>query len=114
MPTTVEEATENDTKNGNHVWWDAIDKDMMIVCIAFEIISKGEKICPRWNKVSGNLVLDVKIYFTIKGRWVLDGRKTPYTIGSIYAGVVSRESVRISFAYESLKGANVFAADISN
>ena len=52
--------------------------------------------------------------FTRKARWVLDGHKTPDPIGSTYAGVVSRESVRIALTYAALNGLDVFAADIRN
>ena len=52
--------------------------------------------------------------FTRKARWVLDGHKTPDPSGSTYAGVVSRESVRIAFTYAALNGLQVCAADIRN
>ena len=52
--------------------------------------------------------------FTRKARWVLDGHKTPVPIGSTYAGVVSRESVRIALTYAALNDLDVFAANIRN
>ena len=52
--------------------------------------------------------------FTRKARWVLDGHKTTDPIGSTYAGVVSRESVRIALTYAALNELDVFAADIQN
>ena len=45
---------------------------------------------------------------------VLDGHKTTDPVGSTYAGVVSRESVRITFTYAALNGLDVFAADTQN
>jgi hypothetical protein len=57
----------------------------------------------------------VKMDFTIKARWVLDGHKTENPIGSTYAGVVSREeSVRIALTYSALNELDVMAADIRN
>ena len=82
--------------------------------IAFEILGEGESAPHRWHKVTGHMVFDVKMYFTRKARWVLDGHKTPNPIGSTYAGVVSRESVRIAFTYAALNVLDVFAADIRN
>ena len=41
-------------------------------------------------------------------RWPQD------THGPTYAGVVSRDSIRIAFTYTALNGLSVFAADISN
>jgi hypothetical protein len=64
--------------------------------------------------VTGHLVWDVKMDFTRKARWVLDGHKTPNPIGSTYAGVVSRDSIRIAFTYAALNGLDVFATDIRN
>ena len=52
--------------------------------------------------------------FTHKAQWVLDRHKTPDAEGSMYAGVVSRESVRIVFLYAALNGLDVFSADICN
>ncbi|CAJ1957768.1 unnamed protein product, partial [Cylindrotheca closterium] len=69
---------------------------------------------PGYSKVTGHLVWDVKMDFTCKARWVLDGHKTPDPLYSQYAGVVSRESVRIAFTYAALNKLDVFAADIRN
>lgn len=52
--------------------------------------------------------------FTRKARWVKDGHKTPDPVTSNYAGVVSRESVRIAFTYAALNNLDVVAADIQN
>jgi len=88
---------------------------MTNVGIAFEALEDGVSAPPGWHKVTGHLIFDVKMDFTRKARWVLDGHKTPDPIGiSTYAGVVSRESVRIAFTYAALNGLDVFAADIRN
>jgi hypothetical protein len=52
--------------------------------------------------------------FTRKARWVLDCHKLPTPEGSTYAGVVSKESVRIALTYAALTGLEVCAADIRN
>jgi hypothetical protein len=70
---------------------------MYNVGIAFELLDEGERPPPGWTKTTGHLVWDVKMDLTRKARWVLDGRKTRDPVGSTYAGVVSRESVRIAF-----------------
>ena len=67
-----------------------------------------------WRKVTGHLIFDMKMDFTRKDRWVLDGYKTPDTIGSNHFGVVSRYSIRITFTYAALNGINVFTEDIKN
>ena len=56
----------------------------------------------------------MKIDFLRKARWVLDGHKMPKPTGLTYAGVVSRESMRITFTYATLNGLDVCAVDIWN
>jgi hypothetical protein len=57
----------------------------------------------------GHIIWDLKMDFT---RCVLDGHKLPTPAGSTYAGVVSRESVRIALTYAALNGLEVCAADL--
>ena len=90
---------------------------MKNVGVAFEILDPalGQTVPPGWNKASGHLVFDVKMTLDRKSRWVLDGHLTediPYI--STYAGVVSRESVRIALTYAALNDLDVMAADIRN
>ena len=87
---------------------------MYNVGVAFEILDEGAHPPHGWKQVTGHLVWDVKMDFTRKARWVLDGHKTPDPIGSTYAGVVLRESVRIALTYAALNELDVFAADIRN
>ena len=114
VPTSVEHAMEIDAKNGNHFWRDAINKEMTNVGVAFEVLHDGKQPPPGWTKASGHLVFDVKMDFTRKARWVLDGHRTESVGYSTYAGVVSRESVRIMLTYAALNGLDVCAADICN
>lgn len=115
IPDTIECAYELDRKNGNDFWAKSIRKEMTNVGIAFEILPQGTDPPPGWRKASGHLVFDVKMDLTRKSRWVLDGHLTelPGNI-STYAGVVSRESVRIALTYAALNGLDVTAADIRN
>ena len=114
VPRDVEHAHEIDSRNGNTMWRDTLKKEMYNVGVAFEILDEGTHPPHGWKQVTGHLVWDVKMDFTRKARWVLDGHKTPDPIGSTYAGVVSRESVRIALAYAALNELNVFAANIRN
>ena len=43
-----------------------------------------------------------------------DGHNTPDPTTSAYAGMVSRESVRIALTYAALMGLDVMAADVQN
>ena len=114
VPVDVDDAYRIDKKNGNHFWRDAIAKEMFNVGIAFEILPDDKSPPVGFDKVTGHMVFDVRMSFERKARWVLDGHKTPDPIGSTYAGVVSRDSVRIAFTYAALNGLEVCAADIRN
>ena len=88
--------------------------EMYNIGVAFEILEDGKSAPVGYTKVSGHLIWSVKMDFTRKARWVLDGHKTPDPVGSKYAGVVSRESVQIAFTYAALNGLDVCMADIRN
>eukprot|EP00957_Ditylum_brightwellii_P119055 9080794-Ditylum_brightwellii.AAC.1 len=83
-----------DTANGDTFWRDAIKTEMFNVGIVFEVLEHKRNLPVGWKK-------------TRKARWVRDGLKTPYPDGSTYAGVVSRESVRIALTYAALNGLGV-------
>jgi hypothetical protein len=114
VPLSIEHAFAIDKKNNNTLWRDALALEMTEIGVAFEVLDEGIYAPKGWSLVTGHLVWDVKMDFTRKARWVLDGHKTADPIGSTYAGVVSRESVRIAFTYAALNGIDVFAADIRN
>ncbi len=84
------------------------------VCVAFEILGPGMKAPPGWHKASGHLVFDVKMDFTRKAHWVKDGHKTPDSATPSFAGVVSRDSIRIALTHAALLGLPVLGANICN
>ena len=114
IPRSMEEAHAINVKNGNTFWQDAIAKEMLNVGVAFEVLDEGQAAPVGWGKVTGHIIFDVKMDFTRKTRWVLDGHKTPDPLKLTYAGVVSRESMRIAFTYAALNGLDIFAVDIKN
>ena len=59
--------------------------------VASEVLEEGYQVPMGWKKVTGHVVWGVKMNFTYKERWVLDGHKTPDSVGSTYAGVIMRE-----------------------
>ncbi len=52
--------------------------------------------------------------FTRKARWVKDGHKTPDPKSLSFAGVLSRDSIRIALTHAALLGLPVMGADIRN
>eukprot|EP00957_Ditylum_brightwellii_P015948 1201034-Ditylum_brightwellii.AAC.2 len=110
VPRNVEEAKLFNRENGNTFWQDAIDLEMHTILPAFDV-HKGSKPLPRYSKSSVHIVFDLKMMFQHKAWWVKDGHLSPDPINSNYAGVVSRESVRIAYTYAALNGLEVAAAD---
>ena len=85
---------------------------MNVILPALDIKKEGDKPPVGYTTSSGHLIFDFKMDFTRKARWVKDGHLTPDAIDSNFAGVVSRESVRIAFTYAALNGLDVCATDI--
>ena len=76
IPTSVEHAKDLDTKNGNRLWQTALEKEIYELGRGIEV--KDESVTrapPGWFLVTGHTVWDVKMDFTRKARWVLDGHK---------------------------------------
>ena len=113
VPRTQKEAIAFDQENGNTFWQDAIDLEMNTIMPDFDFPDDG-KPPPGYSKSSGHLIFDVKMDFTRKARWVKDGHLSPDPIDSNYAGVVSRESVRIAFTYAALNRLDIAAADVKS
>ena len=82
--------------------------------VAFEILPENVPISEGYSRSRDHLVFDVKINFTRKARWVKEGHKAPDSVWSTFAGVISRNSVRIVLTYAALSGFDVKVADIQN
>ena len=87
---------------------------MSNVGVAFKILETGESPFPGYTKSIRHIVFDVCMSFQRKARWVKDGHRTPDPDTSSYAGVVSRESIRILLTHSDLHGVLVMAADVRN
>ena len=113
VPRTKKQARELDRTNGNTLWSDAITLEMRTILPAFDL-SDNDVIPPDYKQTSGHLVFDVKMDFTRKARWVKNGHLTADPESSNFAGVVSRESVRIALTYAALNNLDVCAGDIKS
>ena len=78
--------------------------------VAFETLENNRNVPVDWRKVTGHLVLDIKMDFTRKARCVLDSHKTPNSTISAYANEMSRNSIRIAFTYADLNNVDVCEA----
>ena len=82
--------------------------------IYFEILDHYHHVQVVWKKFTGHMVFDVKIDFTRKASWVLYEHRILEPEVSLYAGVVSRESIRITIICAEFNGINVVATEIRN
>ena len=114
VPTTVEEAFDLDKQNDNNYWRDVIQKEMRNVTVAFKISNPKDRVPVGYSRLRVHLVFDIKLDLTWKARLVADGYLTPDPVDSTYAGVVSRETVRIALTYAALHGLDLWAVDIMN
>jgi hypothetical protein len=114
LPTSVKHAIDIDCKNKNTFWQDALKKETGNIYIVFEILGPNKNAPPDWHIASGHIVFDVKMDFTRKAHWVKDGHKTPDSLTSSFAGVVSRNSIRISLTHAALLGLPVLGTNIRN
>ena len=87
---------------------------MANVLIAFNILDDNEGIPVGYSLAKVHLIFDVKMDGTFKARLCKDEHLTEDLEGSRYAGVVSRESVRIALVYAALNDIDVMAVDIRN
>ena len=114
IPSTIDQAYDLDRSNGNTLWRDALNKEMSNLQVAFDILPQGHKPPPGYRKASGHIIFDVRMTLERKARWVKDGHKTPAPDNCTFAGVVSRESVRIAMTVAALNNLNICACDIQN
>jgi hypothetical protein len=114
IPKDINDAIRLDRENGNTLWMDALGLEMNELGVAIHVVGGIENVPKDFIKVSGHIVWDLKMDFTRKCRWVKDGHRTPLSDQSNYAGVVSRESVRIAFTYAAMMDLPVCAGDVRN
>ena len=82
--------------------------------VAFDILENDQRVEPGRTYLDCYMIFEVKMDFRRKTRYVANGAKTPYLTTTSYAGVVSRESVRIAFTLAALNELNIMAGDILN
>ena len=87
---------------------------MSNIGIAFKILEQGETLPQRYKKSNGHMIYTVKIDFTRKDRWVKDGHLNPDPESLSYAGVASRERIRILLTHAVMQGVPIMAVDVYN
>ena len=114
VPTLVKEVYKLNKKNNNTLWRDAIKKETTNVSIDLHILDHDEEKLVQYKHINCHLIFDVNIEFCRKAWFVSGVHTTNLPTESTYAGVVSREIVRIAFTLAELNDLDIFAADIQN
>jgi hypothetical protein len=114
LPQTVDEALAIDKETNTTYWFEAIQKEMKNVRVAFKFLEPGEKVPIGYKWIRCHLVFDVKMDFTRKARYVAGGHMTDPPSTLTYSSVVSRDSVRIALMLAALNDVELLAADIGN
>ncbi len=114
VPTSVEHALEIDRLTGTTYWYDAIQKEMRNVKVAFSFLQPGKKIPIGYKWIPIHMIFDIKMDLTRKARLVAGGHRTDPPTSLTYSSVVSRDSVCIAFLIAALNDLQVLAADIGN
>jgi hypothetical protein len=75
LPASINHARELDEVQENHLWMETLPMEMFNIGIAFEVLEVGASAPKGRNKAIGHIIWDVKMNYTRKARWVLDGHK---------------------------------------
>ncbi len=115
VPRSVKHALHLDHLAGDHLWQDAINKEL-------DQINEYETFCdlhgtpipPEYQCIPYHLVFDVKFDLRRKARLVAGGHMTSPPKEDIYSGFVGMETIRLGFLLASMNNLDVCAADIGN
>ena len=115
VPKPVEEALALDKKNGNDLWWKAIQKEMSAVKVAFKILDDDERPPIDSQYMKCHMVFSIKMEdFSRKACLVSGGHMVEAPKSLTFASVVSRESVRIALTLAAQNDLEVKTSDIQN
>jgi hypothetical protein len=122
LPHSVNEALKIDKETGTDFWWQAIQKEMKKVMVAFEYddtltpqqarTDKGKYV--GYQEIACHIIFDVKMDLTRKARFVAGGHLTEPPASITYSSVVSRDSVRLAFLLAAHNDLEIVACDVGN
>ena len=125
VPRDYTHALEIDKSNGNSKWYDATQLEMNQIndYQVFKDYGKAQ-LCPKNRKATNGpknyQQIRVRLIFAVKhdgrhkARLVAGGHLTPEPVESIYSGVVSLRSLRITIFLSVLNKLELWGADIGN
>ena len=84
---------------------------MKMVQVIFDFKEEGKCAPVGYQEINCHMILDVKMDFTRKTRFVSGGKYPETPASATYASVVYRESVRVRLLSAALNDGNVLSAD---
>jgi hypothetical protein len=111
----VQEALTFDKECGTTFWKDAIQKEMLNVMPAFQILEEAESVPVGYKHIDCHMIFDIKLEGLVrKARFVGGGHQTEEPAASVFSSVVSRDSVRILFTIAALNDLPVLSCDVQS
>jgi hypothetical protein len=118
IPRNYDEAMQFDLRNGNTLWREATDLEMLQLAEydTFRDLGHKDTALPPtgYKKIRTHLVYDCKHDGRHKAWMVADGHLTDIPLESVYSGVISIHGLRIITFLSELNGLDLWATDIGN
>jgi hypothetical protein len=118
IPRNYNEAMQFDLKNGNMLWREATNLEMLQLAEynTFRDLGHKDTASPPtgYKKIHTHLIYDCKHDGRHKAQMVADGHLTDIPLESVYSGVVSLRGLRIITFLAKLNGLDLWATDIGN
>jgi hypothetical protein len=118
IPCNYDDAMQFDLKNGNTLWREATDLEILQLAEydTFRDLGNKETASPPtgYKKIRTHLMYDCKHDGGHKARMVADGHLMDIPLESMYSGVVSLRGLRIVTFLAKLNGLDLWATNIGN
>ena len=116
VPQNGKHALELDKENNNHLWEEAIEKELnqLLDYDTFVILERGKKAPLGYKRVTLHLTFDVKHDGRRKARMVAGRHLTDPPTEDIYSSVVAPESVWMLVFLAEMNRLTLYMADIGN
>jgi hypothetical protein len=103
-------------------WWQANQKEMKKVMVAFkfddgstsEQVRLDKTAYAAFQEIRSHMIFNAKMDLTRKAHFVAGGHMTETPTSITYSSIVSRDSVRIAFLIAALNDIEIMACDIGN
>ena len=116
VPNGLQHAMYLDKVNNNHLWKEAMECELKQInnYETYRALNAGECLPAEYTCVPYHFIWDVKFDLRHKCRLVAGGNWMDPPKEDVYSGIVSMDTIRMSFQLAQLNGLHVCVADIGN